>query len=298
MDIVLYSRPQSSYTAEDVAALFDALDRSGMGWRVNRDFASLAESLAGRSFAPAGLYDDASQIDDRAQVMVSYGGDGTFLDCVRMLGGRPVPIIGINSGRLGFLANVSKRHLETAFRDLREGNYSVVSRTLIRAEGDFGSSPGYPFAFNELAIQRQSPNMISTTVFVNDEMIATYWGDGVLVSTPAGSTAYSLSVGGPVVAPDCRCFLISPIAPHNLTMRPVVIPDTAVIRICVATRGTDFSVSLDNQTYSAADGASFRIVKADKSIFLVRLQNISFYDTLRNKMMWGIDSREPCRSGR
>ena len=269
MDIVLYSRPQSSYTAEDVAALFDALDRSGMGWRVNRDFASLAESLAGRSFAPDGLY------DDRAQVMVSYGGDGTFLDCVRMLGGRPVPIIGINSGRLGFLANVSKRHLETAFRDLREGNYSVVSRTLIRAEGDFGSSPEYPFAFNELAIQRQSPNMISTTVFVNDEMIATYWGDGVLVSTPAGSTAYSLSVGG-----------------------PVVIPDTAVIRICVATRGTDFSVSLDNQTYSAADGASFRIVKADKSIFLVRLQNISFYDTLRNKMMWGIDSREPCRTGR
>ena len=167
---------------------------------------------------------------------------------------------------------MSKKHLETAFRDLREGNYSVVSRTLIRAEGDFGSSPEYPFAFNELAIQRQSPNMISTTVFVNDEMIATYWGDGVLVSTPAGSTAYSLSVGGPVVAPDCR--------------------------ICVATRGTDFSVSLDNQTYSAADGASFRIVKADKSIFLVRLQNISFYDTLRNKMMWGIDSREPCRSGR
>ena len=269
-----------------------------MGWRVNRDFASLAESLAGRSFAPDELYDDASQIDDRAQVMVSYGGDGTFLDCVRMLGGRPVPIIGINSGRLGFLANVSKRHLETAFRDLRKGNYSVVSRTLIRAEGDFGSSPEYSFAFNELAIQRQSPNMISTTVFVNDEMIATYWGDGVLVSTPAGSTAYSLSVGGPVVAPDCRCFLISPIAPHNLTMRPVVIPDTAVIRICVATRGTDFSVSLDNQTYSAADGASFRIVKADKSIFLVRLQNISFYDTLRNKMMWGIDSREPCRSGR
>lgn len=142
----------------------------------------------------------------------------------RMLGGRPVPIIGINSGRLGFLANVSKRHLETAFRDLREGNYSVVSRTLIRAEGDFGSSPEYPFAFNELAIQRQSPNMISTTVFVNDEMIATYWGDGVLVSTPAGSTAYSLSVGGPVVAPDCRCFLISPIAPHNLTMRPSSFP--------------------------------------------------------------------------
>lgn len=224
MDIVLYSRPQSSYTAEDVAALFDALDRSGMGWRVNKDFASLAESLAGRSFAPDELYDDASQIDDRAQVMVSYGGDGTFLDCVRMLGGRPVPIIGINSGRLGFLANVSKRHLETAFRDLREGNYSVVSRTLIRAEGDFGSSPEYPFAFNELAIQRQSPNMISTTVFVNDEMIATYWGDGVLVSTPAGSTAYSLSVGGPVVAPDCRCFLISPIAPHNLTMRPSSFP--------------------------------------------------------------------------
>lgn len=298
MDIVLYSRPQSSYTAEDVAALFDALDRSGMGWRVNRDFASLAESLAGRSFAPDELYDDASQIDDRAQVMVSYGGDGTFLDCVP---DARRPSRADHRDQFGTVGLFGQR-VEKAFGDripgLEGGELFRGVRTLIRAEGDFGSSPEYPFAFNELAIQRQSPNMISTTVFVNDEMIATYWGDGVLVSTPAGSTAYSLSVGGPVVAPDCRCFLISPIAPHNLTMRPVVIPDTAVIRICVATRGTDFSVSLDNQTYSAADGASFRIVKADKSIFLVRLQNISFYDTLRNKMMWGIDSREPCRSGR
>lgn len=209
-----------------------------------------------------------------------------------------MPIIGINSGRLGFLANVSKRHLETAFRDLREGNYSVVSRTLIRAEGDFGSSPEYPFAFNELAIQRQSPNMISTTVFVNDEMIATYWGR-------RGAGLHSCRVDGLFAQrrrPGRRAGLplLSDLADRSAQSddAAVVIPDTAVIRICVATRGTDFSVSLDNQTYSAADGASFRIVKADKSIFLVRLQNISFYDTLRNKMMWGIDSREPCRSGR
>ncbi len=133
--------------------------------------------------------------------------------------------------------------------------------------------------------------MISTEVYVDGEMIAAYWGDGVLVSTPAGSTAYSLSVGGPVVAPDCRCFLISPIAPHNLTMRPVVIPDTGEVTFRVTTREAGFSVSLDNRSYAACNGAAFRVSKSPDPIFLVRLQNISFYDTLRKKMMWGIDSR-------
>ena len=113
-----------------------------------------------------------------------------------------------------------------------------------------------------------------------------------MVSTPSGSTAYSLSVGGPVVAPDCRCFLISPIAPHNLTMRSVVIPDSSVITLRVSSRETDFAVSLDNQNYTAPNGVTFRVSKAEKSIFLVHFQNISFYDTLRNKMMWGIDSRD------
>lgn len=292
MDIVLYSRPQPAYTAEDVNQLFDALRSNGMEYRVNKDFAMQVTALTGREFDPCRVYGEDSPVGEGAQLMVSYGGDGTFLDSVRLLDNRPVPIIGINSGRLGFLANVAKKQMSSAFADLREGRYTVHSRSLLQAEGGFAEPPAYPYAFNEFTIQRQGSSMISTEVYVNGEMVATCWGDGVLVSTPTGSTAYSLSVGGPVVSPDCDCFLISPIAPHNLTMRPVVVPDSSEIVFRVSTRESGFSVSLDNQTGTACNGASFRIVKAPKSIFLVHLQNISFYDTLRNKMMWGIDSRD------
>lgn len=291
MNVVLYGRPQAAYTAEELDRLFNALESNGMRCRINGDFASQVASLTGRTFAPEAVYDERTEVGEGAHVMLSYGGDGTFLDCVRLLGGRPVPIAGINSGRLGFLADVSREHLESALSDIAKGNFTTSPRTLLHVRGDFCEPPRYPYAFNELAVQRQGANMISTEVYVDGEMIAAYWGDGVLVSTPAGSTAYSLSVGGPVVAPDCRCFLISPIAPHNLTMRPVVIPDTGEVTFRVTTREAGFSVSLDNRSYAACNGAAFRVSKSPDPIFLVRLQNISFYDTLRKKMMWGIDSR-------
>ena len=134
--------------------------------------------------------------------------------------------------------------------------------------------------------------MISVEAYVNDEMVATYWGDGVLLSTPAGSTAYSLSVGGPVVAPECGCFVLSPIAPHNLTMRPVVVPDTSEVTFRVGTRDGKVAVALDSANYEATDKAVFKVRKAKKTVFLAELQNISFYDTLRNKMMWGFDRRD------
>lgn len=292
MNIVLYGRPQASFVGEDLNALFEALDSNGLSYRINRDFARLVADKTGRNFEEDQLYDDCPTVDPLQDVMVSYGGDGTFLDCVRLLNHRPIPVVGINSGRLGFLANVTKQGMSRAFADLKTGNYETTARTMIHIEGEFSQNPDFPYAFNEITVQRNGPNMISTEVYVNDEMIATYWGDGILVSTPSGSTAYSLSVGGPVVSPDCRCFLISPIAPHNLTMRPVVVPDDSIIRLKVSSREREFSISVDNQYYKACNGASFLVSKAEKSIFLVRFQNISFYDTLRNKMMWGIDSRD------
>lgn len=134
--------------------------------------------------------------------------------------------------------------------------------------------------------------MVSVDAYVDGEMVATYWGDGALVSTPAGSTAYSLSVGGPVVAPGCECLILAPIAPHNLNMRPVIIPDKCEISMRVHSRGENVFVSLDNTSCEVADGASFTIKRAVSGVFLVKLQNISFYDTLRNKMLWGIDRRD------
>ena len=292
MKIALYSRAQASHRAGELDRLFGALAGHGFSFQVNGEFAGQVTELTGRLFAPEQLYCGPGEIGDEVRVLISYGGDGTFLEAVRVLDLRPIPMIGINSGRLGFLANITMEGLDAALCDIRDGNYAVEERTLLSAEGDFIDRTCYPYAFNEVTIQRHDTSMIAAEVFVDGEMIATCHGDGMLVSTPSGSTAYSLSVGGPVVAPDCRCFIVSPIAPHNLTMRPVVVPDTSQVTFRVHTRGEKFFVSLDNRNYRAGDGTELRVRKAEKSIFLVHLQNISFYDTLRNKMMWGIDSRE------
>lgn len=292
MKILLYSRPQTFYQAHELLMLVNALKDNGLEYQVYKDFATQINQSTGIIFRESELFSDTTQICDDAQVMVSYGGDGTFLGAVQILNNRPIPIIGVNSGRLGFLANVTKNAMNEAFKAISDGCYTIEERSLLHVEGEFDTRPHYPYAFNEMTIQRQSANTISTSVYVNGEMIASYWGDGVLVSTPSGSTAYSLSVGGPVVSPDCHCFVISPIAPHNLTMRPVVIPDTNQITLKVSSRDKSALVTLDNNNYIAPDGATFNVSKAPNSVFLVHLQNISFYDTLRNKMMWGKDSRD------
>lgn len=295
MQIALYSRPRPCTQPGELERLFTALDRSGLSFQVNEAFARQIEAELALHLTPAQVYLGDQDMHPDTKVLVSYGGDGTFLEAVRLLNNRCVPIIGINSGRLGFLANINRSDMSRAFEEIKNGNYTLEQRSLIYAEGDFLSPPEYPYAFNELTIQRQGASMIMTEVFVDGELIATCHGDGMLVSTPSGSTAYSLSVGGPVVSPQCNCLTISPIAPHNLTMRPVVVPDKSLITLKVHCREEGFYVSLDNQNYSALDGALFTVSKAEKAVFLVHLKNISFYETLRNKMMWGMDSRDGVR---
>ncbi len=292
MKIVLYSSARSAYSAGELGYLLGKLDEFGFDYLVNREFAETIARTLGAVIPEGKQYASSAEIPDDVRMMVCYGGDGTFLSGVRLLDTRPIPMVGVNSGRLGFLANISKENISQAFADIRNGNYRTEERSLLHAEGFFDREETYPYAFNEFSVQRQAGSMISTEVFVDGEMIATYRGDGVLISTPTGSTAYSLSVGGPVVAPACNCLVISPISPHNLTMRPVVVPDTSVITLKVDSRQNEFLATLDNRSYQAGDGAAFRIKKANSPVFLVQFQNISFYDTLRNKMMWGVDRRD------
>ncbi len=295
MKIVLYSRPQMEHSPQELAALMTALEESDLEFLVNREF---AEVLAVTANIGLPLCKQYSFFDERcreASVVMSYGGDGTFLDCVKLVDRHPIPILGVNSGRLGFLSNVPKECIRQTLSDLKSGCYTTQSRVLLEASGDFVETPEYPFAFNEFSIQRSGTSMISVETYVDGEMVATYWGDGVLLSTPAGSTAYALSVGGPVVAPECACLVLAPIASHNLTMRPVVIPDDSEVTFRLGTRDGDAFVTLDNKSCRAGDGATFTISKAKNAVFLVHLQNISFYDTLRNKMMWGFDRRDKIR---
>ncbi len=293
MKFYIFSRPSAGRSPEALLPLIAAITRYGVDFHVNRGLAEELESASGLTIPQnkryAGLQDCDISPDD---ILLCYGGDGTILEGVRLLAGRAVPLLGINAGRLGFLANIPERSAGSAIEEILAGRYTTEQRPLLAADGDFSPAPDFPFAFNELAIQRHAAAMINVRVYADRDMVANYHGDGVIVSTPSGSTAYSLSVGGPIVSPQCRCMIISPIAPHNLSMRPVVIPDSAELSLQVFTRGEKALVSLDNMNFEAGNGACFGVRKADISVFLIKLQNISFYDTLRNKMMWGLDQRD------
>ena len=291
MKIALFAKPQSGHSAEEVSKLLGALEASSLDYSVNSAFAAILPQLCGITVNKSRQYDSLNDGSDIA-MMICYGGDGTFLEGVREVNGCGLPILGINSGRLGFLANVPKEGIENAFAGIAAGEYSIEERTMLHVESRCLPEKESMFAFNEFTIHRGAGAMIAVELFVDGEMVGRYWGDGVILSTPSGSTAYSLSAGGPVVAPGCECLLISPIAPHNLTMRPVVIPDSSTVELKVSSRGDTLYASLDNKNYPTSGAPSFRVTKSGRSAKLVRLKNISFYDTLRNKLMWGLDRRD------
>ena len=292
MKIILFSRPQVAHDAGELRQLFDGIDAFGFECVVNEEFAPVAERLTGRLFPPSARYGRrVGEGDARAAVMLCYGGDGTLLEGAHRLGGAPVPVLGVNAGHLGFLTSVPTGGMAPLLEEIRDGGLRTEPRTLLEVRGSFAQQPESTFCLNEFTVQRHGAGLISVETYVDEQMVATYHGDGVIVSTPTGSTAYSLSAGGPVVAPTCSCMVITPIAPHNLTMRPVVIPDTSRVRLHIRARHSDPFITLDNRTCAVAPEAVFTVERAEQKIFLAVPHNISFYDTLRNKMMWGIDIR-------
>ncbi|MEG2239776.1 MAG: NAD(+)/NADH kinase [Alistipes sp.] len=291
MKIILFSRRQISHNTEELQQIFDAIHLFGFEYAVNEEFAPIVEASVGIEIPPQNRYADRVDGEPDSSIMVCYGGDGTLLEGVHRLHGAAIPLIGINSGHLGFLTSAPTAGISQIFNDIFSDNIKLEARSMLEVGGDFTTIPDSVLALNEFSIQRHGAGMISVETYVDRQMVATYHGDGVLVCTPTGSTAYSLSVGGPVVAPQCACLVISPLAPHNLTMRPVVVPDSSKITMRIRARHTDPFISLDNRIYCVKDGSVFTVKRAENKIFLAVPHNISFYDTLRDKMMWGVDIR-------
>jgi NAD+ kinase len=222
----------------------------------------------------------------------SIGGDGTFLEAVSFVRDSGIPMVGINSGRLGFLAVIAQGELEASMQNFFEGNYFLQKRSLIKLENDFGIFPDFPYALNEFTVHKQDTSqMITVHVDVGNYFLNSYWADGLLVSTPTGSTAYSLSVGGPIITPHAANFIIAPIAPHNLATRPLVIADNEIIYLSIEGRGGKYLASLDSRFCAFESSEKFRIRKADFFIHVIHFNNQNFYNTLRNKLMWGADRR-------
>lgn len=263
------------------------IDRLGLDYTINEDFAAVIESLLGVHIPAERIFSDsiAASGDD---VVVTYGGDGTLLDAVTLLQDSSIPVVGINCGRLGYLTADDGQGIAALFERIARRSLEFEHRQMLAVEGDI---PTTLTALNEVTIHRHGATMISIDTLINDKPVATYHGDGLIVATPTGSTAYSLSAGGPVLDPLCRCFILSPLAPHNLTMRPVVIPDNSVVRLRVHTRSGEAFLSADNRTFSLKDGAEVTLHKAASELILAVPHNNTFYDTLREKMMWGVDKR-------
>jgi NAD+ kinase len=241
-----------------------------------------------------GICTDFSGHDELRGVdfIFSIGGDGTFLEAVSMVRDSEIPMVGINSGRLGFLADIAQQELESAMDSFFSGRYHLEKRSLIRLDNDLGLFPDFPYALNEFTVHKQDTSqMITVHVEVGNDFLNSYWADGLLVATPTGSTAYSLSVGGPIITPLAANFIIAPIAPHNLAIRPVVIADNEVIKLWIEGRGGRYLASLDSRFSPFELTGEFRLSKAGFSIHVLHFDNQTFYGTLRNKLMWGVDKR-------
>ena len=238
------------------------------------------------------LFSAANELKKTIDFMFSVGGDGTILDVITIVKDSGIPILGLNTGRLGFLSSISKDNCLEAIDNLINKKYTIENRSLIRLETKDSLFGGLNFALNEVCIQKvDSESLVTIKVNVNDEYLNSYWADGLIIATPTGSTGYSLSCGGPIVAPESENFIITPIASHNLTVRPIVIPDDNVITLTVEGRSKVFICALDSRKQTIDSSVTLTIRKESFKINLVKLENENFFSTIRNKLMWGIDKR-------
>ena len=225
--------------------------------------------------------------------VISLGGDGTFLKAASRVGAKQIPIIGVNMGRLGFLANVTSEEVKGVLDSVFEGKYEIEERAVIQLEADGAVLENCPFALNDIAIlKRDNAAMISIKASVNGEYLVTYLADGLVISTPTGSTAYSLSVGGPIIVPQSGILSMTPVAPHSLNIRPIVINDTGVIELEVESRSHNFLVAVDGRSLKMAEGTRLTIRKAPYTVKIIKLKNRRYFSTLHEKLMWGADNRQ------
>lgn len=231
--------------------------------------------------------------DFDADYVISMGGDGTFLKAASRVGGKGFPIVGVNMGRLGFLADVGPSEIEHALSAIYTGDFKIEEHVVIMVETEGVTQlSGYPFALNDIAVlKRDNASMISIRTAINGEHLVNYQADGLIVSTPTGSTAYSLSNGGPIIAPQSGVLCLSPVAPHSLNVRPIVVPDDAVVRLRVESRNHNFLVAIDGRSEKCAEGTTLTIRKAPYQVRIIKRNTHKYFHTLREKMMWGADTR-------
>ncbi len=291
MKVAIYGIEFQKVVIPYVEQLFELLKSKNVEIWVYKEFDSFLST-----FMDCGLrstYKDRFELPSDIDFMLSLGGDGTMLSAVSILHDSEIPITGINLGRLGFLASINKNHIDQALDLLLNREYSIEKRTLLSVEADgIDLFNGDRFALNDVTVlKRDSSAMITVNVYLNGEILNAYWADGIIFATPTGSTAYSLSCGGPIILPGSGNFVITPVSPHNLNVRPLVISDKDELTIEIDSRSDSFLLSCDSRTCDLKTSVKLKITRADFNINLIRLKGESFFSTLRQKLLWGLDTR-------
>ena len=269
--------------------LIDSLKARGAEIYIERTFFQYITSALGIEVEVSGVFDNYNFDVD---FVISIGGDGTFLRAASMVGSKATPIIGVNTGRLGFLADIHPDEIDHAIADIADGHYAVEPHAVIMVEADGEIIEGSPFALNDIAVlKRDNAAMISVRTCINGEDLVTYQADGLIISTPTGSTAYGLSNGGPIIVPDADILCLTPVAPHSLNVRPIVINDDSEITLEVESRSHNFLVAIDGRSEKLLESTRLTIRKAPYTINIVKRDSRSYFSTLREKMMWGADHR-------
>lgn len=293
MKVAIYGQYYQNSTEPIIRDIFVFFNKNNVELVIQDDFLAMLyeKEIIKKEYK---TFHDYNDLDNNVDVLVSIGGDGTILRAATLVRNSGIPILGINAGRLGFLATVQKENIEELMQFVIDKNYSLSPRTLLSLE----SSPNIPeieglnFAMNEVSVSRKdTTSMITIETYLNNEYLNSYWADGLIISTPTGSTGYSLSCGGPILTPEVESFVITPIAPHNLNARPLVIPDNVEIKLKVSGREEQYLVSLDSRIASISNDTVLTIKKTPFQINMVEIPGKSFLKTLRTKLLWGEDKR-------
>lgn len=291
MQIALYSRTTSGVEIPDVQQLVDKLLHYRIRPVIYKPFYLQIRSQL-RLDKELETFSSAEDLNTGTDFLISMGGDGTLLDTVSYVQDKGIPVIGINFGRLGFLASIGREDIPGLVEALINRTFQIDQRTMVHLDSNVPLFGNLPYGLNEFTIHKKDTSaMIKIHTYLNGEFLNTYWADGLIVSTPTGSTGYSLSCGGPVVFPDSGSFVITPVAPHNLNVRPIVVPDHNIISFEIEGRGEQFLCTLDSRMETVSRDIQLAIRKENFRLGLLRLHESNFLTTLRSKLLWGIDKR-------
>lgn len=290
MRVAIYSRDLKESHVQVVNNLLKGLESKGMQVKLFKDYLMQYNEEVGESHSLP-TFEDEEGIDD-CDFLFTIGGDGTILDTVKYVVKKNIPVAGINTGRLGFLADINPEQIEELLNSIEKNTFTIEKRNLLHVDSNKEIFKGFNYGLNEFSIHKtDSSSMITIHVYINGAFLNSYWADGLIVSTPTGSTAYSLSCGGPIIFPEANNFVITPVSPHNLTVRPIVIPDNVVLSFQVEGRSPQFLCALDSRYQSVDIDCQIAVRKKKNHFNLLRLPDSHYLKTLRDKLRWGEDTR-------